>query len=77
MPSLMVPHLKEMMAEFDRRIPEDHSLTNSWVRNSFNMKVEDLPEDVTGLVEQLSEVQTENLLKDLFSEVLPAFWFQV
>lgn len=74
----IVPHLTELMAEFDRRIPEEHIRTQSWVRNPFNINVEDLPESVPGLPEQLIEVQNEHLLKDLFKEVsLSEFWIQV
>lgn len=77
--SFIVPHLTELMAEFDRRIPEEHIRTQSWVRNPFNENVEDLP-DVPGLPEQLIEVQSEKLLKDLFKKLyivsLSEFWIR-
>lgn len=77
---IVVGHLEKLMSEFQRYIPEDISIY-SWVKNPFDVKIEDLPKemsDIHQLEEQLIDIQNDKTLEYNFKkETLSVFWTKI
>ena len=76
-PSLM-EHLKNLITEFDRCIPDRNLASQLWVRNPFLAKVDNLSEDVAGLQEELIDLHHDQFHRRLLSTASRGeFWTSV
>ena len=66
---ILVEHLKNLITEFDRYIPDINLETQLWVRNPFLAKVDNLSEDVAGLQEELIDLHHDQFHRQLLSTV--------
>ena len=66
---ILVEHLKNLITEFDRYIPDINLETQLWVRNPFLAKVDNLLEDVAGLQEELIDLHHDQFHRQLLSTV--------
>lgn len=77
---IVVQHLEKLTCEFQKYIPEDMSIY-SWVRNPFDVKIEDLSQEVSNiyqLEEQLIEIKNDKALEYAFkTETLRTFWTKI
>ena len=70
--------MKNIIAEFERYVPDTDLALQHWIRNPFEADVADLSEDIPGLHEALIELKDEELFHQLCAkESLGAFWTQV
>jgi hypothetical protein len=75
---VLLEHLENLIAEFERYIPDADLASQHWIRNPFEADVADLSEDIPGLQEDLIELKNEELFRQLYAkESLGAFWTQV
>src|SRR5215469_84174 len=76
---IIIDHLQKLDSAFDRYIPEDMT-KYSWVRNPFDIDVEDLPDhfqNISGLQEELIELKNDGVLHHNFQKQkksLSSFW---
>ena len=62
--NILVEHLTKLIVDFDHYIPDNVS-KYSWVRNTFNVDVEDLPKEISSIAklqEQPVEIQNDETL---------------
>ena len=62
--NILVEHLTKLIVDFDHYIPDNVS-KYSWVRNPFNVDVEDLPKEISSIAklqEQPVEIQNDETL---------------
>ena len=68
--------MKNIIAEFERYVPDTDLALQHWIRNVFEADVADL--SIPGLHEALIELKDEELFRQLYmKESLGAFWTQV
>lgn len=72
-------HLKKLESEMNRYIPENVELSKfSWVRNPFDVDVEEFGEDIFRFQEELIDLKGDQILRDKFKNLsLTEFWAQL
>ena len=76
---LVVRHLRQLTNEFNRYLAElDAVKQHTWIRAPFEVKMTDLPEEMTklaGFEEQLTEIQADETLRlSMREKRLDQFW---
>lgn len=72
-------HLEKLESEMNRYIPENVELSKySWIRNPFDVDVDQFGVDIPGFQEELIDMQGDQILRDKFKQVsLTEFWAQL